>query len=79
MSSSSSFKLDVSRDYVPFVNDLIRMATIQLTIQLMYWAVDDATPLVSADFILLLMFVLLGVGVYHLVVAKLVAVAAPEN
>jgi hypothetical protein len=75
MAPLSPLILDVSADYAPLVTDALRMATIQITIQLMYWAVDDAVPLLSADFLLLLMFVLLGVGVYHLVVSKLLRVA----
>jgi hypothetical protein len=63
-------------EYVPLTNDLLRMFTIHVTMQFLYWAMDDtgAVWLFGADFVLLLVFVLLGVTVYHLVVDKLLEV-----
>jgi hypothetical protein len=63
--------------YVDLVNDLLRMITIQSTIQFMYWAADDADTvhLLSSDFVLLLLFIVLGVALYHLVIKQMVSVS----
>lgn len=63
-----------NKEYLPFVNDLVRMMTIQIMIQFLFFlnsTADDAAFL-TADFFLLLLYVALGVCVYWLVIKKLV-------
>jgi hypothetical protein len=58
------------------MNDLLRMSCIQVVMQFLYWAVDDTNtvPLVGTDFLLLLMFMLVGVAMYHLVLQRVLYV-----
>lgn len=64
-------------EYVPLFHDALRMLCIQATIQLMsHLSQDDAIvarPLLSADFIMLLLYVVLGVMLYWLAVRRLIA------
>ena len=62
----------VGKEYVPFVQDVVRMVCVQLTIQLLYH-LGSGTPFFSSDFVMLLMYVVLGVMLYWLVLRKLVA------
>ena len=73
------FTWDVSRalggEYAPVVRDVLRMACIQLVIQLMTWLVgsEDAQFLTS-EFLLLLVYIVLGVLLYWLVARRLLRV-----
>lgn len=60
-------------DYVPMVNDVMRMVCIQLAIQVMLVLADPtgSTSLFSADFVLLVVYITLGVMLYWLTVRKL--------
>ncbi len=64
-------------EYVPLFHDALRMLCIQATIQLMtHLGQDDAMaprPLLSADFLTLLLYVVLGVMLYWLAVRRLIA------
>lgn len=64
-------------EYVPLFHDALRMLCIQATIQLMsHLSQEDAIvsrPLLSADFIMLLLYVVLGVMLYWLAVRRLIA------
>lgn len=65
----------LGREYVPFVQDVIRMVCIQVSIQLLYHLGAPAgTPFFSSDFVMLIVYVVLGVMLYWLVLRKLVAV-----
>ena len=59
-------------DYIPLVDDLVRMGTIQVVIQLLYFMSDSkgTVSFFSGDFVMLLLFVLAGVATYHLLVKK---------
>ena len=68
----SVFQIDISRhfgsEYVPMFNDIARFVMIQMGIQVMLSLTDgDTYPFFSADFFLLLAFVVVGVMLYHLV------------
>lgn len=65
-----------SKDYLELVNDIVRMATIQITIQFLFFLNDPSrVSFFSADFILLLIYVILGVCVYWLIVKRVVIFA----
>lgn len=76
--SAAMYSVNVSEvigpDYKPMFDDLLRMLCIQLTIQAMLYfggsRGDDAFW--SNDFVLLLIYIELGVLLYWLVVKKLV-------
>lgn len=58
--------------YVEYVNDVARFLTIQFVIQFMYYVNDPDVSLFSADFILLMIYLILGISLYYLVFKKLV-------
>lgn len=61
-------------EYVGLVEDILRMVTIQTTIQFLYFINSNgAIAFFSADFFLLVTYVILGVCVYWLVFKKLIA------
>ena len=70
---SSLFRIQVSwpLEYMPMVNDLIRIASIQITAQCMYWLINGEM-LFSGMFVQMLCFLLLGVLVYWLIIHKLI-------
>ncbi len=62
----------IGAEYVPLALDVVRMVCIQLTIQLMvYLSGPQTEPFFSADFMMLLAYVVLGVLLYRLVVHRL--------
>lgn len=63
-----------NKEYLPFINDLVRMMTIQIMIQFLFFlnSPEAGASFFTADFFLLLIYVALGVCVYWLVIKKLV-------
>lgn len=60
-------------EYVGLVEDILRMVVIQTTIQFLYFINSNGgIPFFSADFFLLITYVVLGVCVYWLVFKKLI-------
>ena len=76
--SNAFFLLDISnrigQEYVVMFDDFLRMAVIQCTLQLMMYLSNPATTaFLSAEFVLLLIYVLIGVALYWLVFRNLLA------
>lgn len=62
-----------NKDYIEFINDIARMITIQITIQFLLFINDpNAINFFSVDFILMLVYIVLGICVYWLIIKKLV-------
>lgn len=75
MESIFTFKIShaLGPQYVPMADDIARFVMIQVVIQTLLFTLDSkAFPIFSADFILLIMFIVSGVMFYHLVFKKLV-------
>lgn len=79
MSEPSLYRYDLSavvgKEYVPMVEDVVRMVCIQLTIQLLLW-INDPNPtmsLLSVEFFVLVVYIVLGVLLYWLIFKKLVS------
>jgi hypothetical protein len=70
----SLYIVDVSqKDYLPLIDDIVRIVIIQISLQLLLFATDpDQYQFFSVDFILLLIYIVLGVCMYWLVFKKLV-------
>ena len=70
----SLYVVNVSnKDYLDLINDIVRMTTIQFIIQfLLYVNGAQDSVLISVDFFLLILYIILGVCVYWLVIKKLV-------
>lgn len=63
----------VNAEYLPFVEDLIRMIVLQSVIQIMYFFKDPLRcTLFSFEFVELLLYAIVGVSVYWLVFKKAV-------
>jgi hypothetical protein len=63
----------IGKEYLPFLEDIARMFTIQVVLQLMLFAQSpSANPFFDVRFIEALLYILLGVSVYWLVLKKLV-------
>lgn len=74
--ASSLYKIDVSSllspEYVPLFDDIARMVLIQITIQLMFYMSNPESAFVTDDFILLMLYIVLGVCLYWLVFKNLI-------
>jgi len=62
-----------NKEYIDFINDIIRMITIQIVIQFLFYINNpNQMKFFTIEFILLLIYVILGVCVYWLIIKKLV-------
>ena len=61
-----------NKDYAEFINDIVRMVTIQVMIQFLFSINSEGVAFFSVDFFLLLLYIVLGVCVYWLIVNRLV-------
>lgn len=62
-----------NKDYIDFINDVIRMVIIQFMIQFLFYINNEEdTSFFSLDFVLLIIYLILGVCVYWLVIKKLI-------
>jgi hypothetical protein len=73
--NQSYFNIDISNrfgpEYIPMIEDMARMVTIQLIIQILVVLSGGASSL--AEFVLLTMYVVLGVAMYWLVMRSVVS------
>lgn len=61
------------KEYIPLYDDIARMVTIQFAIQLLLFATDPSQfQFFTSDFFLLVIYIVLGVCLYHLVFKKMV-------
>lgn len=66
---------NLSEEYVPFAEDLVRMIILQTVIHFMYAMRDpSATPFFSTAYLELLLYVILGVCAYWLLFKKLIKI-----
>ena len=73
MKSIFNINLDIDKEYIPFLNDIIRMTIIHLVAHVLYAITNPvATPLFNGAFMTSVLFVLTGVAVYWLVIQKIV-------
>lgn len=75
--NQSLYTIDVSSklgaDYIPMMDDIARFVAIQVIIQLLLFTMDSqAFAFFSSDFLLLIVFIVIGVMFYHLVLKKLI-------
>jgi hypothetical protein len=74
---TSFYLLNISNklgaEYVHMFDDFLRMVAIQTTLQLMVFLSNPSeNAFLSADFVLLLIYILIGLSLYWLVLRKLV-------
>lgn len=64
---------NVGEEYVPLLNDVLRMVTLQIIIQLMLSLRDNEEyPFFSQNFFELLFYIVLGLMTYWLVIKKII-------
>jgi hypothetical protein len=70
----SLYIVDVpKKEYIPLIDDIARVVLIQISIQLLLYATDpNENQFFTADFFLLVIYIVLGVCLYWLVFKKLV-------
>ena len=62
-----------TKEYVDLMDDVARMVIIQLSIQFLYYLnSSDQVQFFSADFVLLLLYMVLGILLYRLVFRKMI-------
>ena len=67
-----TFKLDLAKEYQPFIYDLIRMAIIHTMINILSHAANPSEiELFGSNYFTILCFILIGVSTYWLIVNKL--------
>jgi hypothetical protein len=60
-----------NKEYIPLIEDISRMVIIQLTIQFLYFINNkEGEAFFSIDFLLLLVYIILGVCIYWLIFKK---------
>lgn len=74
---TSLFEIDITNslggEYVEMFNDITRFIIIQFGIQFMLFTTDpEKFPFFTSEFIILLMFIIIGVMFYWLVLRKIV-------
>lgn len=63
-----------NKEYIELINDILRMSTIQIAIQFLFFINNPSeVEFFSEDFVLLLIYVILGVCLYWLVFKKVVS------
>ena len=66
------FKLK-DKEYIDLIDDIVRMVTIQLGIQFLYYLNNpDTIYMFSSDFILIVIYMILGILLYRLVLRKII-------
>ena len=73
MSSLFLVNLDVNKEYLPAINDMIRMGVIQIVAQFLFYATNSTqNPFFSLIFLQTLSYILIGILVYWLVIRRIV-------
>lgn len=68
----SLYVVDVPyKEYLPMIDDMLRVVCIQVAIQLMLFASGES-QFFTAEFVMLVIYIVLGVALYWLVAKKLV-------
>ena len=74
-SSIYKFDLDIDKEYIPAINDIIRMFIIQLVVNIMFYVSNPKeNALLNETFLETLLYILLGVMTYWLIIRKLVSI-----
>jgi len=73
MNSLYKINLDIDKEYIPMINDLVRMGIIQIVAQTLFYMISpDKISLLSGAFLKTLIFICIGIAVYWLLVRKII-------
>ena len=71
--NNSFYKLTIPKEYKEYIDDLVRMGTIQIIANMMFYMSNPMdNKMFSEMFAKTLLFILLGVSVYWLIIRKLI-------
>jgi hypothetical protein len=74
------FEIPLSEEYLPFLDDLIRVVIIQIVTQFMFYSYNSVDyPFFNEIFFLTMIFLVLGVCVYWLVIKKMFVVRSKKD
>ena len=72
MSSLWQINLNINKEYIPMINDLYRMAIIQIVAQMLYYFTNPSKNYFMDEmFIQTLLYILVGIIAYWLIVKKI--------
>jgi len=75
MSSLLSFDLNIDKEYLPLINDIIRMSVIQIVAQFLFVLSNPSqNSMFGETFIQTLFYLLIGIAVYWLIIRKVIAI-----
>jgi len=75
MSSLLQFNLNIDKEYIPLINDVIRMSVIQIVAQMLfYFANPKNNRMFGEIFLQTLFFLIIGIIVYWLIIRKIVII-----
>jgi hypothetical protein len=64
--------LDIDKEYIPLLNDIVRMTIIQLVAQTLFFLISSGDiELLSGNFIKTLIFICIGICTYWLLLRKI--------
>ena len=75
MNSLLSFDLNIDKEYLPLINDIIRMSVIQIVAQFLFVLSNPSqNSMFGETFIQTLFYLLIGIAVYWLIIRKVIAI-----
>ncbi len=75
MMHGSLFEIDlgIEKEYIPVLNDILRMVTIQIITQFMFFlSSPESFPFITNVFFETLLYMMAGISVYWLVLRKVI-------
>jgi hypothetical protein len=73
MSSLWQINLNINKEYLPMINDLYRMAIIQVVAQLLFFCTNPSKNYFFDEmFMQTFIFIMVGIAVYWLILQKIV-------
>ena len=73
MNLNSILSIDIPKEYKPLCNDILRMLSIQITVNILYAISDpDKYKLLDQNFLKTILFIIVGVCVYWMITSKIV-------
>lgn len=63
---------NIDNEYKPLVNDLIKMTTLLIVVNILMYLSDPNNKLLGGQYIKIMIFILLGITTYWLIIEKLI-------
>lgn len=77
---SSIFYVEISEEYRPCLDDMVRMVTIQIMVNLLLYYTDPGRyPFFGEQFLATLLYIIVGIMLYWLVIRKIIRFQNTED